>query len=473
MRTRLLAIVAALLFALPAVAERWGGGNSIKPGVARSYTWTTGSIPDSDELIASSCGLIQYVWDRDILGAGTTAAATLRACADAETPAGQCTDVALSVDATDTITSATPVISVVGITAAGAGEQARVTIRCQEAFSSSSGSGAPTDADYLVGSANGSLSDEIVVGTTPGGELGGTWPSPTIDSAVIDADNMANADHGDVAWSSSVATVENLQCTTCVNLATEVSGTLPHENGGLEADISAYSGLVAVAAGATSEVDTSAEVAAQVSDETGSGAMVFGTSPTLTTPDVGAATADSLAWNTTQTECIMLEGAGTTCKNTTGCAINLLNGTNFDYNVATFADGADDEGTWSFIAPPNLAGTTLVANYYWYTGTCTASNDDVCFTVAGAGVANDEAWVTATLGTAVGAMDTCATANDLYISPDITITHGIAANDKALIHITRDVDAGIAGCADDNISNDVQLLGLRVCYEVNDVSSGE
>lgn len=40
---------------------------------------------------------------------------------------------------------------------------------------------APADADYLVGTANANLSAEIVVGTTPGGELGGTWGSPTVD----------------------------------------------------------------------------------------------------------------------------------------------------------------------------------------------------------------------------------------------------------------------------------------------------
>ena len=44
--------------------------------------------------------------------------------------------------------------------------------------------GAPTDADYLVGTANGSLSAEIAVGTTPGGELGNTWASPTIDDSL-------------------------------------------------------------------------------------------------------------------------------------------------------------------------------------------------------------------------------------------------------------------------------------------------
>lgn len=44
-----------------------------------------------------------------------------------------------------------------------------------------SGGGAPTDADYLVGTANASLSAEIVVGTTPGGDLGGTWAAPSVD----------------------------------------------------------------------------------------------------------------------------------------------------------------------------------------------------------------------------------------------------------------------------------------------------
>jgi hypothetical protein len=39
---------------------------------------------------------------------------------------------------------------------------------------------------------------------------------------------------------------------------------------------------------------TSAELLSVISDETGSGALVFGTSPTLTTPNIGAATATSL-----------------------------------------------------------------------------------------------------------------------------------------------------------------------------------
>jgi len=51
-----------------------------------------------------------------------------------------------------------------------------------ELASHASAGHAPTTADYLVGTASGALSAEIVVGTTPGGELGGTWASPTVDA---------------------------------------------------------------------------------------------------------------------------------------------------------------------------------------------------------------------------------------------------------------------------------------------------
>lgn len=47
------------------------------------------------------------------------------------------------------------------------------------------GGGAPSDADYLVGTANATLTAEIVAGTAPGGSLGGTWASPTIDDLFL------------------------------------------------------------------------------------------------------------------------------------------------------------------------------------------------------------------------------------------------------------------------------------------------
>lgn len=43
--------------------------------------------------------------------------------------------------------------------------------------------GAPADATYLVTTSNAELSNEVVVGTSPAGELGGTWASPTVDAS--------------------------------------------------------------------------------------------------------------------------------------------------------------------------------------------------------------------------------------------------------------------------------------------------
>lgn len=55
---------------------------------------------------------------------------------------------------------------------------------------------APPDAAYLVTTADGTLTNEVVVGTSPGGELGGTWAAPTVDathSGSAHADFVAKA----------------------------------------------------------------------------------------------------------------------------------------------------------------------------------------------------------------------------------------------------------------------------------------
>lgn len=68
--------------------------------------------------------------------------------------------------------------------------------------------------------------------------------------------------------------------TTFVNLTTNVTGTLPVANGGT--GITSFGANVATWLGTPS----SANLAAAVTDETGSGALVFGTSPSLTTPSL-------------------------------------------------------------------------------------------------------------------------------------------------------------------------------------------
>jgi hypothetical protein len=91
-------------------------------------------------------------------------------------------------------------------------------------------------------------------------------------------------------------------------LGTIATGTwegdvIDHERGGLEADVSGYSGLVAISGGSTSEVDAKSELEAQIADvsdfamadgDTYSGAHDFGGADSIeivngTDPDVDAA----------------------------------------------------------------------------------------------------------------------------------------------------------------------------------------
>jgi hypothetical protein len=84
--------------------------------------------------------------------------------------------------------------------------------------------GAPTDVDYLVGTADPDLTSEIIVGPTPGGELGNTWASPTVD-----------ATH---SGSSHAATQAAAEATAAAAAATHAAAADPHTGYVREADAS-------------------------------------------------------------------------------------------------------------------------------------------------------------------------------------------------------------------------------------------
>lgn len=62
--------------------------------------------------------------------------------------------------------------------------------------------------DFLVGTATGALSGEIAVGTTPGGELGNTWASPTVDASHSGSTHAATQAAAEATASSALATHE-------------------------------------------------------------------------------------------------------------------------------------------------------------------------------------------------------------------------------------------------------------------------
>lgn len=111
-------------------------------------------------------------------------------------------------------------------------------------------------ADFQIGDGGGT--NYVGFDGTPTVTFNGTadidLPANSVDSADVNFNYAASASEGGSATSGDSAT------------AFFSSGTIEHEYGGLEADISAYSGLIAVSGGSTSEVDAKSELETQIAD---------------------------------------------------------------------------------------------------------------------------------------------------------------------------------------------------------------
>jgi hypothetical protein len=119
-----------------------------------------------------------------------------------------------------------------------------------------------------------------------------------------------------------------------IALTTHVSGTLPVSNGGT--GITSLGGGVATWLGTPS----SANLLSAVTDETGSGSLVFSTSPSLTTPNIGAATASSLLVQSSEPDIV-------------------FNQTTSGFTTFTF----QDNGTNRFAIGKNSSGNFYLTRY--------------------------------------------------------------------------------------------------------------
>jgi hypothetical protein len=139
---------------------------------------------------------------------------------------------------------------------------------------STAGTGSVTSVGG-TGTVNGiSLSGSV---TTSGSlTLGGALSGVDLTSQVTGTLPIANGGTGTTS-------------TTFTNLTTNVTGTLPVANGG--------TGITSLGAGVATFLGTpsSANLASAVTDETGTGALVFATSPTLVTPLLGTPTSGVLS----------------------------------------------------------------------------------------------------------------------------------------------------------------------------------
>jgi len=106
-------------------------------------------------------------------------------------------------------------------------------------------------------------------------------------SDIITPSNILTEDNTKTVTNKTISGASNT--ITNVALTTGVTGTLPVANGG--------TGITSFGAGVATFLGTpsSANLATAVTDETGSGALVFATSPTFVTPVLGTPTSGTLS----------------------------------------------------------------------------------------------------------------------------------------------------------------------------------
>lgn len=200
-----------------------------------------------------------------------------------------------------------------------------------------------------------------------------------------------------------------------VNLASEVTGTLPVANGGT--GITSFGTGVATFLGTPS----SANLAAAVTDETGSGSLVFSTSPTLTTPNLGTPSAATLT-NATglpidggTTGTLPVNRGGTGATSLTANNVLLGNGTAALQTVAPGSSGnilTSNGTTWTSAAPAP-GGTEYVYKTANYT---TSDKEGVLADTSGGAFT-----VTLPLSPAVGAQVIIADAGNSFGTNNLTV----------------------------------------------------
>jgi len=161
-----------------------------------------------------------------------------------------------------------------------------------------------------------------------------------------------------------LGTPQSGSLTNCTNLpiVAGTTGTLSVARGG--------TGITSFGAGIATflTAPSSGNLAAAVTDETGSGALVFATSPTLVTPTLGVATATSVATGPVFGTIQSLSGAGAVNITTlttaftstaTGNALTLANGAAGQLKMIVYVAEAAG-GDTGVLTPTNLGGFTTI-----------------------------------------------------------------------------------------------------------------
>jgi len=312
------------------------------------------------------------------------------------------------------------------------------------------GGGAPTDADYLVKTANGSLSAERVV----------------TDSTSITV-NWATA--GQVSWeraalTGDVTASQNSNSTTIANDAVTNAKLANMTASTIKARVTASTGDPEDAS-LTQVLDLVGSVTygdILYRDSTSWARLPAGTSGNfLKTQGAGAApTWAAASGGGGGSTNLWIAASQWIPRTTTGVGVNstetTTNRQNFDELL--FDAGTDEFAQALVVMPSNYNAGTVTGRFYW---TASSGSGAVVWGLQGLAYSDDDALDTAT-GTAQTVTDTLLAANDMMISgatSSVTIGGTPGANKAVQFQIYRDADAG-----GDTLAVDARLLGVEISY---------
>lgn len=221
---------------------------------------------------------------------------------------------------------------------------------------------------------------------------------------------------------------------------------------------------------------SSANLAAAITDETGSGALVFASAPTLTNPIVGTQTAGDNSTKAASTAYVdaaltvaspvgrhaVYIAAGSMSPSVTGgCAAlaGIASASNQpDIRTLDFDATTQEYAQFSLVMPKSWNEGTLTFIAHW-SHAATTTNFGVVWDLQAVAVSNDDG-IAVAFGTAQTSTDTGGTTNDLYSSPEssaITVAGTPAAEDMVFFRLSR-----VTGNGSDTMAIDARLHGVTV-----------
>jgi len=315
---------------------------------------------------------------------------------------------------------------------------------------SGGGGGAPTTAEYLVKTADATLSAERVVGDST--SIVANWATSgqvSFERAALTGDVTASAN-------ANATTIAN-DAVTNAKLANMTASTI-------KARITASTG------------DPEDATLTQVLDLVGSAAqgdILYRGASTWSRLAAGTSghylktngTGSDPAW-----AAVSASGGGSTNvwipasawipRTTTGAGIDSREQSTNRINTdeLLFDPGTDEFAQAMIVMPNNWNAGTVTAKFHW---TASTGSGDVVWGLQGRAYANDDALDQA-MGTAQTATDTLTATNDVDISPAtsaITLGGTAASGNPVIFQVYRDADA-----AGDTLGADARLLGVEITY---------